>query len=452
MNHRWRSFWLGVLAGTPCLVVGWFLFSASSAKELAPPTGRTGPVVAATAPETAAERRIRLDTWVDTLNASTPEESWTTKAPSSPQEAEWRLKAMAEARELAARDLLSLLDREMSKPTQSTIGTMRLLIGALAHQDPEAALRWMKENLNRSARWDLCWRDVGRIWALNDPKGFSEWFRNGKAAEYREEFNFSRYVGPWVALRDVGLGAELIIEKQSHSVTGNDGFAEKIITPEDVAAVRAVLERQPPKPARKLPNGRLGFDGSSNRDLQRSLETAWPAADPEGWKAHLETHPLGAYGEDLWLEDQVKKLGANGHSTTRAEEILAQLPADADREAAVLAIVRTWSAADPQAAVDWAAAITSADDRERLVSTVARALLATDPGAAVDLWQQLPESPRRNDRLADAFDQWHANDPAAAEAFRQTTNWSKEVTQAIRERLLTRPAAKPSIGLFSSSF
>lgn len=102
--------------------------------------------------------------------------------------------------------------------------------------------------------------------------------------------------------------------------------------------------------------------------MLHALEKAWPTADPAGWKAYLETHPVGAYGENLWLNEQVKGLVGAGNRAEAGKAILSQLPPDADRQAAVLAIVRPWSEDDPQAAVTWAAGKVDAAGREKLLA------------------------------------------------------------------------------------
>ncbi len=447
MTVRSRSFCLGAVVAMPCCVLAWTLLRLSGARSHPAPTPPDRPLADSVA-ETPEQRRQRQEAWVAALNAATPDEAWSTKAPASVTEAETRLRALREVTALSAAELLALLDSEKRRGGETTLGTLRLLIGALARHDPEAALRWMKGNLNRSAKWDVCWQDVGRVWALEAPQGFAAWFGKGADAEYRDHFHFASYVTTWVAARDLRLAAELTAEKKSASVRmGRDGFGQHIRTPEDVATVRAVLDQNPPRAPRKLADGRLNYSGGgSARDLQRSLEVAWPMADPAGWEAHLATHPTGAHGEDLWLNARVATLQATDAPAQAAEGILSDLLPDADREAAVLAIVCTWSTTDPQAAIDWGAAKVGADGRERLVSAVAGPLFRTDPAAAVDLWQQLPESPRRSDSLADAFDRWHALDAAAAERFRQGAKWSAEVDRAIRERQLTRPAASRKNG------
>ena len=185
MTVRSRSFCLGVAAATPCCVLAWTLLRLSGAPSLpapdpAPPDSSLADSVA----ETPEQRQRRLEAWVEALNAATPDKAWSTKAPASATEAETRLRALHEVTALSAAELLALLDGEKRRGSATTLGTLRLLIGALARHDPEAALRWMKGNLNRSSKWDVCWRDVGRVWALEDPQGFAAWFRTGGDAEY----------------------------------------------------------------------------------------------------------------------------------------------------------------------------------------------------------------------------------------------------------------------------
>jgi hypothetical protein len=244
----------------------------------------------------------------------------------------------------------------------------------------------------------------------------------------------------WIAPHDLGLAAELACENRATVVfTAKDSLAAAIRTPADVATVRALLERFPPDPPEVKSDGSTAFRVSAPRKLQQSLEKSWPQADPEGWREYLESRPTGAYGENLWLDHRVQALADSLDPAAVAEEIMRAWPPDTDRQDALVAIVRTWSATDPQAALDWAARQTPSENHLPLVRAVATKLLSTEPATAIDLWAQLPASPQRDDSLAAAFDSWHALDPVAAHAHRTEAAWPPEIERAIHERLLTRP-------------
>jgi hypothetical protein len=301
-------------------------------------------------------------------------------------------------------------------------------------------MQWMATHLSRHSKWDACWEDVGRLWALYDPAGLAAWHRSGKSHDFEDRLRLSTNLAGWIAPHDLGLAAELACENRATVVfTAKDSLAAAIRTPADVTTVRAVLDRFPPHPPEIKSDGSTAFRVSAPRNVQASLEKSWPLADPEGWREYLESRPTGAFGENLWLDHRVQALADSRDPAAVAEEILRDWPPDADRQNAVVAIVRTWSATDPQAALTWAVHHTPTENLLPVVRAVATKLLFTEPATAIDLWAQLAASPRRDDELAAAFDSWHALDPAAAQSHRTEAAWPPEIARAIDERLITRP-------------
>jgi hypothetical protein len=444
MTARSRAFGIGMVSALPLVVAAvWYARAVKfrSMPAVSPP---------ASALQTAADhdqdvdsRRRELAAWIDDLQDLMPDEPGGTAAPRNPAEAQSRLDALARAHSLATDNIVWLLDRAASQDPPATTGTVRLLLTAYARRDAPAAVHWMAAHLSQHSKWDACWKDVGRLWALHDPAGLAAWHRSGNSRDFEDHLGLTHNLVGWIAPHDLGLAAELACENRATvGFASKNSLAAAIRTPQDVATVRAVLERFPPDPPETKSDGSTAFRVNSPRNVQASLEKSWPLADPEGWREYLESRPTGAYGENLWLDQRMQDLAQSPEPTAVAEEIMRDYPPDSDRQNALVAIVRTWSATDPQAALDWAVRRTPPDNHLPLVRAVATRLLSTEPATAIDLWAQLPASPRRDDELAAAFDSWHALDPAAAQTHRTQAAWPPEIERAIHERLITRPPAR----------
>lgn len=177
----------------------------------------------------------------------------------------------------------------------------------------------------------------------------------------------------------------------------------------------------------------LSSTGVTSQSLHAAVARTWAERDPAAalqWAGKIESAKLRRATESLvanmWASDQP----ARAAQLVRARPDLAAaiaygggqiepkiigdaikaLPASPEKTAAASALISTWSAQNPDAALGWAMDITDLESRRQAITQYGTTVGATDPGKALGELAKLPAA-ETSDAVIGAFNSWAATDP-----------------------------------------
>lgn len=172
------------------------------------------------------------------------------------------------------------------------------------------------------------------------------------------------------------------------------------------------------------------------RQLNDFVEGLSAAELPDAVKelAALQNQNLTAAGAELLqrlVQRWVKDDGA------AAAAWVTQMPAGADRLAAVTALSSAWADQNFQDAVTWADALPAGDEKQKAQATIAAAAVYDHPLDALNLARAMTAGPERDDIVTRAAGVWAQTAPEAAVA------WANQVEDvALRQQAIASIATR----------
>lgn len=169
---------------------------------------------------------------------------------------------------------------------------------------------------------------------------------------------------------------------------------------------------------------------TGNRFARNTILTTWAASDPDGAIRWAQEHhnPDDEEGNP-WMIGVIQ--GLAGTDPARASQLLAAMNFSEERGEAMAALLPSILAQGPQAAQDWATAITDENLKQGAIGRVAEALAAKDPaGTAAWLAQNPGEAAQRS--MDNVLSTWMEQDKDGAMAYYKSLPSGEVRTNALR--------------------
>jgi len=282
-------------------------------------------------------------------------------------------------------------------------------------RDAKGAAEWISKSAPLGYRMFALDAAVERV-AASDPKDALRYVGSGHRADTRLLKPLIRGwvrsgqpgVEDWIRDLDYGFKRQKALGAYARARIAHDGAAAAI----------AWLEG--------LPDTEDGFKGEAF--LRMTTELTY--ADPAAGVAWYEKHRDGPYGAGLMTTVADAWAGVDGPA---AMHWVSQQPPGKERDDAVLDGIRSWGIVDVQGMKRWARSAERLDDWfQPGLPILSRLLAADDPAEGIRYAERITDEERRHLTLLQIARQWHASDPAAAEAWLAQS----PLTEEERERAL----------------
>lgn len=239
-------------------------------------------------------------------------------------------------------------------------------LGSLAAKDPEAALKWIRENAEDHPELvtDRAKSAVVRGAAAEDPE---------RAIQLAEEWDFEGSVGALLA-------------QGANTPEGRDALLELLRKRKDADLSRTALQ------GISMQLMQTGFESASKWLESAELSDAEAASLIEGMQPYFAGKDTGSWIE--WAADQAEEAAAK-----KVPEMMSH-----------------WTQSDYRAAGEWLAAAEAGPVKEEAVASYATTVAPYDPEAAAQWVGTLPQGERRREVAAQVLGQWKEGE-SGREAF-----------------------------------
>jgi hypothetical protein len=327
-----------------------------------------------------------------------------------------------------------------------------------ARRDFDATLRWLQENpvrLGPDAFQGLT--DIVSRRLIADPHGFLDQLKALDAtnamglaisnALLNDAYACKDAVWDWLQKQDdsmVVLGIRASLLRSAAWKEPDRAMAMMEMLPDDEAGRRLLAES-----ANSLINQGVGgdrLDGLLAKASPRlrpflieagfSLGSAEPAGDLRPWLERLDELPADRRG--IAISSLAGRWAA--HDPEAAAQWAAALSDPAHRESAIGSLAGRWAQSDSYEASQWIASLSPGPERDTASWALVNVIAKSEPDSAWTWAQSIADPGRRLASLGTALDGWRARDPEGARRAVETSSLAPRDISILRARLDQPPA------------